>query len=93
MKTNSQSTLLVPVKIDDVKYYTNNNYLKIDEQEYPYQIQKIESQLSIDEDGENYQIIKLAVNLPHQYQINNYLVTIKIPKEKRKVINYLLEYF
>lgn len=85
--------LLVPVKLNDVKYYTNNNYLLIEEKEYPYHIHKIDSSLSIDETGENYQLLKLVVDLPEQYQINNYLVTIKIPKEKRKIINYLLEYF
>ena len=85
--------LLVPVKLNDVKYYTNNNYLLIEEKEYPYHIYKIDSSLSIDETGENYQLLKLVVDLPEQYQINNYLVTIKIPTEKRKIINYLLEYF
>ena len=74
--------LLVPVKLNDVKYYTNNNYLLIEEKEYPYHIHKIDSSLSIDETGENYQLLKLVVDLPEQYQINNYLVTIKIPKEK-----------
>ena len=91
--TTNEIHLLVPVKLNDVKYYTNNNYLLIEEKEYPYHIHKIDSSLSIDETGENYQLLKLVVDLPEQYQINNYLVTIKIPKEKRKIINYLLEYF
>lgn len=91
--TTNEIHLLVPVKLNDVKYYTNNNYLLIEEKEYPYHIYKIDSSLSIDETGENYQLLKLVVDLPEQYQINNYLVTIKIPTEKRKIINYLLEYF
>lgn len=91
--TTNEIHLLVPVKLNDVKYYTNNNYLLIAEKEYPYHIYKIDPSLSIDETGENYQLLKLVVDLPEQYQINNYLVTIKIPKEKRKIINYLLEYF
>ena len=91
--TTNEIHLLVPVKLNDVKYYTNNNYLLIEEKEYPYHIHKIDSSLSIDETGENYQLLRLVVDLPEQYQINNYLVTIKIPKEKRKIINYLLEYF
>ena len=61
--TTNEIHLLVPVKLNDVKYYTNNNYLLIEEKEYPYHIYKIDSSLSIDETGENYQLLKLIILL------------------------------
>ncbi len=90
---NNETHIIVPVKIEDTKYYTSNNYLLIENKKYKYSVQKINPELSIDATGENYQLLTIKINLPEQYRINNYLITIKIPKEKRKIINYILEYF
>lgn len=78
------------VKINDLKYITQNNQLTIDNLPYKYNINKISEELYIDENFENYQYVYLNIEILNT--INNYVYEIKIEKENKKIIEYLKEY-
>jgi len=78
------------VNLDDIKYITTNNSLKIDNTHYEYQISKISEELYVDETLNNYKYIYLKVN--NLNNIDNYVYEIKLVKENKKLIEYLKEY-
>ena len=81
--------LVVLNDINDNSYLINNNHLFIDDNKYLYQISKIEEELKIEENL-NYQIFYLDINLEQKYLKNNLIVNIKILKEDKPIIKYLL---
>ena len=81
--------LVVLNDINDNSYLINNNHLFIDDNKYLYQIYKIEEELKIEENL-NYQIFYLDINLEQKYLKNNLIVNIKILKEDKPIIKYLL---
>ena len=81
--------LVVLNDINDNSYLINNNHLFIDNNKYLYQIYKIEEELKIEENL-NYQIFYLDINLEQKYLKNNLIVNIKILKEDKPIIKYLL---
>ncbi len=78
------------VSIDDIKYIKNNNILEIDNVIYSYTIDKISSDMYLDENYHNYQYI--YINIPNISNIENYVYEIKIPKENKIIAKYLKEY-
>jgi len=78
------------VDIDDIKYITRNNILKIESDRYEYNIKEISEEIYLDESLNNYKYIYLKVN--NLNNINNYVYEIKIVKENKKIIEYLKEY-
>ena len=79
------------VKIDEIKYITNNKVLNIDNQNYDYIVKEISEELYVDESFTNYKYVYIqAKNINN---INNYVYTIKIKKEYKKIIEYLKDYF
>ncbi len=83
----------VPVTIDEISYYHNDDSVLIDGKRYPYQIIDISNDYEINESLKNYRFVTLKINLPKKYQINNYLMTIDKVKEKKKLIKYISDYF
>ena len=78
------------VNIEDIKYITNNNSLKINNISYKYIVKEISEELYIDESLNNYKYIYLKVeNLDN---IDNYVYEIKLVKENKKLIEYIKEY-
>lgn len=88
--TMIDGNLKLLVNLDDIKYVTTNNSLKIDNIYYKYQISKISEELYVDETLNNYKYIYLKVN--NLNNINNYVYEIKLVKENKKLIEYLKEY-
>ena len=88
--TMIDGNLKLLVNLDDIKYITNNNSLKIDNIYYEYQISKISEELYVDETLNNYKYIYLKVN--NLNNIDNYVYEIKLVKENQKLIEYLKEY-
>ena len=88
--TMIDGNLKLLVNLDDIKYITNNNSLKIDNIYYEYQISKISEELYVDETLNNYKYIYLKVN--NLNNIDNYVYEIKLVKENKKLIEYLKEY-
>ena len=78
------------VNIDDIKYISNQNKIKINNQIYDYYISKISEELLVDESFNNYKYIYLKVN--NLNNIDNYVYEVKIEKENKKIIQYLKEY-
>ena len=76
---------------NDIKYLINNNYLYIENKIMNYKIQKIEEELYSD-NNKNYKVIYLKVKLEKEYKINNLNLNIKINKEKKKILYYIIDY-
>lgn len=84
------NTLELLVNLDDIKYFYNQNIIKIENRDYKYQIKSISEKLYVDESLNNYKYLYLEVN--NLKYINNYVYEVKIPKENKKIIEYLKEY-
>jgi len=88
--TMIDNNLKLLVNINEIKYITNNNKIKINNQIYNYHISKISEEIYVDDALINYKYIYLKVeNLSN---IDNYVYDIKIEKENKKLIEYLKEY-
>ena len=88
--TMIDGNLKLLVNLDDIKYITSNNSLKIDNVYYEYQISKISEELYVDDYLNNYKYIYLKVN--DLNNIDNYVYEIKLVKKNKKLIEYLKEY-
>lgn len=80
----------VLVKIDDIKYINNNNFLTIDDALYKYTVKEISKEIYVDESFNNYKYIYLKVD--NLNNINNYVYEIKLEKEYKEIIQYLKDY-
>ena len=80
--------LIISSLLEDQKYLIANNQLYIDNRQYLYRIDHLDSQLQLDTNG-NYRLFYLEVNLDHQYCIANLALNIKILKDKKTIIDYL----
>lgn len=78
------------VNIDDIKYITNNNSLKINNISHNYIVKEISKELYVDESLNNYKYIYLKVN--NLNNIDNYVYDVKLVKENKKLIEYVKEY-
>lgn len=88
-ETNYYLEVLIPVK--EVKQITKQNQIIINSVKYNYEIYKIDDNVKY-KNNTNYQYIYLKIlNLDEQYLINGYEMDVKIPKEKKKIIDYLKE--
>lgn len=80
----------VLVKIDDIKYISHNNKLKIDNTPYNYTIKEISEELYVDESFNNYKYIYLKVDGLNN--LNNYVYELKLEKEYKKIIEHITDY-
>lgn len=88
-ETNYYLEVLIPVK--EVKQIMKQNQIIIDSVKYNYEIYKIGDNVEY-KNNINYQYIYLKIlNLDEEYLVNGYEIDIKIPKEKKKIIDYLKE--
>lgn len=78
------------VKIEDIKYIKNHNEIEIDDLIYTYEIDSISNELYIDDNYQNYKYLYL--NVKELTNIDNYVYTVKIPKENKTIAKYLKEY-
>lgn len=76
------------IKEDNIKYLVNNNYLELDKKNIQYKIHEISEEYYQD----NYKIVLLKVKLDKKYKINNLNLIIKISKENKPIINYIIDY-
>ena len=90
---NNQYLIMLSLAEDDIKYVINNNYLKIDNVNYYYKVYSIDENLYVSDNLKNYKIIYLKSKLNKEYKINNLTFTVKINKENKKIINYIIDYF
>jgi len=89
---NNQYLLMLTINKDELKYIINNNYIKIDNSIYYYKVYRIDEDLYIDEKLKNYKVVYLKLKLSKEYKINNLAFTVKINKENKKIIDYVIDY-
>lgn len=81
--------IVVYLPKENVKSITGGNILYIDKEKYNYDIVILDSNYLTDNIN-TYQMVKLDVNIPNKYQINNLNLNLKFLKENKKIINYIL---
>lgn len=75
--------------LDDVKYIVDNNTLYIDKKKYNYKIKSIDKEYLTD-NLNTYEVILLDINLPKKYCFQNLNLSLKIIKEDKRIIDYLI---
>ncbi len=88
-KEENNYSIKIYIPLEDTKYIIKNDYLIINKEKYKYQIKDINSEYVTD-NITTYQIITLDLNLPNKYKYNNLILNIKVIKENKKIIDYLL---
>ena len=73
-----------------IKYIINNNTLSINNKIYNYNIINVDNNLYVTQENINYLLVYLSYNeIP---KINNLVLEVKILKENKKIIYYILDY-
>lgn len=88
--TMKNGQLVLLVNLDDLKYITNNNIIKINSNNHNYHVDKISEEIYVDELLNNYKYVYLLVN--NLNNLDNYVYEVKLVKENKKLIEYLKEY-
>ncbi len=78
------------VPIDDAKYLLDNNELEIDDVYYKYRIKEIDNNYFVS-DNKVCQIMNIDINIPADYKYNNLTLSLKVLKEDKRVIDYILK--
>lgn len=78
------------VPIDNAKYLLDNNELEINNVYYKYRIKKIDNDYFVS-DNKVCQIINIDINIPANYRYNNLTLSLKVLKEDKRVIDYILK--
>lgn len=87
---NNDYYIKLYIPLDKLKYIINNKKILINKKEYQYKIEKIEGEYFTDNIN-TYQIVYIKGNIPSKYKKNNLTIKIKIQKENKKIINYLIK--
>lgn len=82
--------LKVYMPLDDTKYILKNDYLLIDNKKYKYYIKEIDKEYLTD-NKVTYQVITLELSLPSEYKYYNLTLDIKLIKDDKKIIDYILK--
>ena len=82
-------SIKIIVPLEDIKYITKNDTIIIDKEEYKYKIKEIDRKY-ITDNKRTYQIIILELNLPNKYKYNNLTLDLRLIKENKKIIKYIL---
>lgn len=80
------------IKNKDFKYLIRNNKLIFNNKEYYYKDIIISEENYVDKDNDIAKLVYLKTDLESIYLIDNYMLTAKIEKENKMIINYLLSY-
>ena len=83
--------IALTIKEEDIKYLINNNSIYINNNNLYYKIHEIDENL-YNNNNSNYKIVYLKAKLDKEYKINNLNVDIKLNKENKKIIYYIIDY-
>ena len=89
IEDNNSYYIKLYIPLDNIKYITNNNIIIIDNKKYYYQIKEIDSEYFTD-NITTYQIVTINLDIPNKYKFNNLTLDLKLIKENKKIIDYLL---
>ena len=90
VEENSHYYIRCYVPLDHLKYITENNIVKINKEEYKYNIVIIDGEYFTD-NITTYQVIKIEVNLKDKYKFNNLTLDLQFLKENKRIIDYILK--
>ena len=62
-RVNNIYLVMMQVSADDIKYIINNNKIKIDDDEFYYEVYKIDKELYMSDNMKNYKVVYLRLNL------------------------------
>ena len=91
-RVNNIYLVMMQVSADDIKYIINNNKIKIDDDEFYYEVYKIDKELYISDNMKNYKVVYLRLNLDKKYQVDNLAASVKVNKENKMIFEYLKNY-
>ena len=91
-RVNNIYLVMMQVSADDIKYIINNNKIKIDDDEFYYEVYKIDKELYISDNMKNYKVVYLRLNLDKKYQVDNLAISVKVNKENKMIVEYLKNY-
>lgn len=91
-RVNNIYLVMMQVSADDIKYVINNNKIKIDDDEFYYEVYKIDKELYISDNMKNYKVVYLRLNLDKKYQVDNLAISVKVNKENKMIFEYLKNY-
>lgn len=77
------------IPLDKINYLVNNDAILINKKKYKYKIISIDSEYFTDNIN-TYQVVSIEINLEKNYQINNLSLDLKLQKENKKIINYII---
>lgn len=80
----------IMVNDDDIKYISLNDKLEIDDLEYNYYITRIDDNLYVDDNYNNYRYLYLKIDGINN--LDNYVYKLKFVKENKKIIEYIKDY-
>lgn len=80
------------IRNKDLKYLIRNNKLIFNNKEYSYKDIIISEENYVDKNNDIAKLVYLRTDLESIYLIDNYMLTTKIEKENKMLINYLLSY-
>ena len=89
---DNEYMLTTYIKNKDFKYLIRNNKLIFNNKEYYYKDIIISEENYVDKDNDIAKLVYLKTDLESIYLIDNYMLTAKIEKENKMLINYLLSY-
>ena len=78
------------VPIEDIKYITGNDIVRINKNDYKYSVFSIDSEYFTDNNN-TYQIVKIKVDLDSKYRFNNLTIDLSFLKDNKRIIDYILE--
>lgn len=82
--------ILVPAK--EVQFVTNKTILEMNSKKYNYQVYQIDQNVVYLNNANYLKVYLKVVDLEQTYQFNGYQVEVIIEKERKKIIDYIIEY-
>ncbi len=78
---------------EDLKYILTNDQFIFNDKKYRYWNIRISEENYLDDKNNIVKLVYLESNLENIYLIDNYMISTKIKKEKKKIIYYLIDIF
>lgn len=78
------------VPIEDIKYITGNDIVRINRKDYKYSVFSIDSEYLTD-NTTTYQIIKIKVDIDNKYRFNNLTIDLNFLRDNKKIIDFILD--
>lgn len=91
LNLNSYYLLEVLIPEKEVNQIIKENKLLIGERGYTYSVFDISDDIIYQNNTNYFQMYLEVYELDEVYKVNNYRLEIKIPKERKKIINYFIE--